>query len=140
LITLENKISKTLVDTLIDLQMEEAPLISKKTAAGEKCASCNQFINHHHVDNILNNEHKSNLYKTTNKFHCGNYRVGEVKQNNSNVINELPDEDGPTKKLQLPEININRSAEFQSNLYNNKKITLLLTIVIVTRLILIHQL
>jgi hypothetical protein len=42
--TLENKISKTLVDTLIDLQMEEAPLIVKKSMNGEKCASCNQII------------------------------------------------------------------------------------------------
>jgi hypothetical protein len=40
---LENKISRTLVDTLIDLQMDEAPLMVKKNMANvEKCASCNQ--------------------------------------------------------------------------------------------------
>ena len=43
--TLENKISKTLVDTIIDLQMDEAPLIIKKTPNNlEICASCNQLI------------------------------------------------------------------------------------------------
>ena len=43
--SLENKISKTLVDTIIDLQMDEAPLIIKKTSNNmEICASCNQFI------------------------------------------------------------------------------------------------
>ena len=43
--SLENKISKTLVDTIIDLQMDEAPLIIKKTPNNlEICASCNQLI------------------------------------------------------------------------------------------------
>ena len=43
---LENKISRTLVDTLIDLQMDEAPLMTKKNLTGnvEKCASCNQIL------------------------------------------------------------------------------------------------
>jgi len=40
---LENKISRTLVDTLIDLQMDEAPLMVKKNMKNvELCASCNQ--------------------------------------------------------------------------------------------------
>ena len=43
--SLENKISKTLVDTIIDLQMDEAPLIMKKAPNNiEICASCNQII------------------------------------------------------------------------------------------------
>ena len=43
--SLENKISKTLVDTIIDLQMDEATLIIKKTPNNlEICASCNQLI------------------------------------------------------------------------------------------------
>ena len=29
--------------------MEEAPLIVKKSVMGEKCASCNQFIQHDHM-------------------------------------------------------------------------------------------
>ena len=42
---LENKISKTLVDTIIDLQMDEAPLILKTNAQNvELCASCNQTL------------------------------------------------------------------------------------------------
>ena len=40
---LENKISKTLVDTIIDLQMDDQPLIIKKNVNGtDVCASCNQ--------------------------------------------------------------------------------------------------
>ena len=40
---LENKISKTLVDTIIDLQMDDQPLIIKKNGNGvDICASCNQ--------------------------------------------------------------------------------------------------
>ena len=40
---LENKISKTLVDTIIDLQMDDQPLIVKKNGNGlDICASCNQ--------------------------------------------------------------------------------------------------
>ncbi len=43
--SLENKISKTLVDTIIDLQMEEAPLLTKKNSRNvEICASCNQVL------------------------------------------------------------------------------------------------
>ena len=43
--SLENKISKTLVDTIIDLQMDEAPLLIKKNSRNyEMCASCNQPI------------------------------------------------------------------------------------------------
>ena len=42
---LETKISKTLVDTIIDLQMEDQPLIAKKNVNGvEICASCNQSM------------------------------------------------------------------------------------------------
>ena len=43
---LESKISKTLVDTIIDLQMDEQPLIIKKNGNGvDVCASCNQPVN-----------------------------------------------------------------------------------------------
>ena len=42
---LETKISKTLVDTIIDLQMDDQPLIIKKNANGvDVCASCNQPV------------------------------------------------------------------------------------------------
>ena len=41
--SLENKISKTLVDTIIDLQMDDAPLLVKKTGSKiDLCASCNR--------------------------------------------------------------------------------------------------
>ena len=44
---LESKISRTFVDTLIDLQMDEAPLLVKKNfreITEQKCASCGQNI------------------------------------------------------------------------------------------------
>jgi hypothetical protein len=41
--TLENKISKTLVDTIIDLQMDDAPLLMKQNNKNVGlCASCNR--------------------------------------------------------------------------------------------------
>ena len=46
--TLENKISKTLVDTIIDIQMDDVPLIIKKNHRNvDLCASCNRPINEH---------------------------------------------------------------------------------------------
>ena len=43
--SLENKISRTLVDTLIDLQLDEAPLMIKKNLKYvDRCASCNQVL------------------------------------------------------------------------------------------------
>lgn len=53
--TLENKISKTLVDTLIDLQIEEAPLILKKGVGLDKCGSCNQVLQKESNTNSINN-------------------------------------------------------------------------------------
>ena len=47
---LESKISRTLVDTLIDLQMDETPLVVKRNyrdirdITGPKCASCGQNL------------------------------------------------------------------------------------------------
>ena len=52
--SLENKISRTLVDTLIDLQLDEAPLIVKKNMKNvDRCASCNQVLpnnNNHYIN------------------------------------------------------------------------------------------
>ena len=60
--SLENKISKTLVDTIIDLQMDEAPLIIKKNAKNyELCASCNQPVK---KNDYLNTDR--NFYKSSN--------------------------------------------------------------------------
>lgn len=121
--TLENKISKTLVDTLIDLQMEEAPLIVKKSVGGEKCASCNQYLphSHNHHDQGNHYEHK-NLYKTTSKFHATGYRPGESNKvssgnmiNINNPINEVSEDErgnninNSKKAFQLPDINLNKS-------------------------------
>jgi len=48
---IQNKISKTLVDTLIDLQTEETPLITKtNNRLNQKCGSCDQPIKPVHYD------------------------------------------------------------------------------------------
>ena len=63
--SLENKISKTLVDTIIDLQMDEAPLIVKKNMKNvEKCASCNQVL-----------PQSNAMYYSTDKFRTTKYNI-----------------------------------------------------------------
>ena len=53
---LENKISKTLVDTLIDLQLDEAPLMIKKNVKyADRCASCNQVLPQNNTYKIKTN-------------------------------------------------------------------------------------
>ena len=70
---LENKISKTLVDTLIDLQLDDAPLLVKKSAQADKCGSCNQIVlnvPNPHSNSILsqnNNIGYENAFPTSNK-------------------------------------------------------------------------
>ncbi len=135
--TLENKISKTLVDTLIDLQMEEAPLITKKTQVGEKCASCNQLVPHHH-----DFDHK---YKTGGKFH-GNHgnmkdKMGAINElsiqdeatlaQGSGVVNSQGNNHGGTvsagkesnnsKKLHLPDINPSKSSDLNTNMKKSSR-------------------
>ena len=61
--TLENKISKTLVDTIIDLQMDDAPLLTKKNQRNvELCASCNRPLND---NNFCNKTIEQNHNNTT---------------------------------------------------------------------------
>ena len=75
--TLENKISKTLVDTIIDLQMEDAPLILKKNQRNvELCASCNRPLNDNNIycktiEHIPTNT-STNFMKTPRRNHLRN--------------------------------------------------------------------
>ena len=65
---IQNKISKTLVDTLIDLQTEEAPLIMKTNKKlNDKCISCDQYYKHGNNEENKNNKHGKNnyIYATT---------------------------------------------------------------------------
>lgn len=69
--SLENKISKTLVDTIIDLEMSEAPLIVKKGVKAERCASCNQILP----------SAQSTFYSTSTGFRNTKYTLkGGVKE------------------------------------------------------------
>ena len=101
--SLENKISKTLVDTIIDLQMDEAPLIVKKNAKNfDLCASCNQPIK----------KGNNNYLNTDRNFYKGN------KNNNSNItggINSFRNNSNHHVSLSL---NMNQT----NTNFNNKKL------------------
>ena len=106
--TLENKISKTLVDTLIDLQMEEAPLIVKKSMNGEKCASCNQFVQNgqgtvYPSDDCSNNHYNSQKFKFKNvQENCYKFGAGSYSRYLSSMDNV--NEEIKNKTVLLPEI------------------------------------
>ena len=94
--SLENKISKTLVDTIIDLQMDEDPLIAKKNIKNlEICASCNQILKR---NNSINNESLSE-----NKTHTNKFKIQNTKYNNMKSISIKNGFYSPNKIL--PEIN-----------------------------------
>ena len=75
---LESKISRTLVDTLIDLQMDEAPLVVKRNfreITGQKCASCGQ-----HLPNIFNGGMNNNS-TDFNNIGISQYKIFKSKNN-----------------------------------------------------------
>lgn len=140
---LESKISKTLVDTLIDLQMEEAPLIIKKTAHGEKCASCNQFIHssahnshsHHHnnhdqneTTNPTNTKYKlKTIHDSSFKYGTGSYSrhlansdhiQEEIKMRASGINIQLPEIKEKPKKVNI----IKPSALYKSDEFIDKQL------------------
>ena len=93
--SLENKISKTLVDTIIDLQMDEAPLIVKKNAKNyDLCASCNQPLKKQNYLNTDRNFYKSNNNNGKNTFrNNSNHHISlniNMNQTNSNFNKKLP--------------------------------------------------
>ena len=80
--SLENKISKTLVDTIIDLQMDEAPLIIKKTSNNlDICASCNQIIRDRGYINVTEQNSQSSQNININK--------NNITSNNNNNNNKF---------------------------------------------------
>ena len=89
--SLENKISKTLVDTIIDLQMDEAPLIVKKNAQNfELCASCNQIVkkgNSNYLDTDRNfyKSNKNNKGKNTFRNNSNHHMSLNLNINQSNT-------------------------------------------------------
>ena len=99
---LENKISKTLVDTIIDLQMDEAPLIVKTNMQNvELCASCNQTLK----KNIMNTDR--NFYRNTGDYNFfGNNKKGFKNNSNhhSNLNINLKETNNNYKNKKLPGI------------------------------------
>ena len=112
---LESKISKTLVDTIIDLQMDDQPLILKKIGNGaDVCASCNQPLSRNSAlyggeiltGNIgnLNLSRVKNLNKSYVNFTQSNIKstnISSERNLNSNISlgqSKLPDIVSPQKK------------------------------------------
>ena len=86
---LESKISRTLVDTLIDLQMDESPLIVKKNFREineQKCASCGQSLQNVVSNGILRNSLDFNNY---NNFVLNQNKTFRTK--NIGDKNKLPE-------------------------------------------------
>ena len=82
---LESKISRTLVDTLIDLQMDEAPLVIKRNFReinDKKCASCGQNLPNIN-SGIMNNS------SDFNNLGINQYKI--FKQKNVGEKDKLPD-------------------------------------------------
>ena len=79
---LENKISRTLVDTLIDLQLDEAPLMTKKNLMGnvEKCASCNQPLPQNQGYYMVNKSIDFNNYGNRNSNFKSKYVIKESEK------------------------------------------------------------
>ena len=112
--SLENKISKTLVDTIIDLQMDEAPLIIKKTSNNmDICASCNQIIkdrgyvntteNSQSSQNINKNLSTNNKNDANNKFRKTFYGFNRTQTSMPKINNVM------SLRKDLPDINKNNS-------------------------------
>ena len=107
--SLENKISKTLVDTIIDLQMDEAPLIIKKTSNNlEICASCNQLIpkDKLYISNTEQNSQSNqnininkNISSNNNKFRKTFYGFNRTQTSMPKINNVM------SLKKELPDIN-----------------------------------
>ena len=77
---LESKISKTLVDTIIDLQMDDQPLIIKKNGNGvDVCASCNQPLSRNN-----NNIFGSGEFLSGN---MSNLNMSKIKSSNRSLLN-----------------------------------------------------
>ena len=100
--SLESKISQTLVDTIIDIQMDEAPLLVKKNNNLEICASCNQLLK---KNKSLDNDSIASPNKTYNN----KFRIKNVKCNGASTqtMNAKAFSLSPNKFL--PEININNT-------------------------------
>jgi hypothetical protein len=142
---LENKISKTLVDTILDLQMEDTPLIIKKSMTGnanKKCASCNQYLlneknghnncmvedenrntyNNLNINNTINNNNNLSKYKFRSiQDNSNKYGTGSYSRHLINIDNE--DLRGGERKIfynQLPNIpERNTRSSVKKNINNN---------------------
>ena len=98
---LESKISKTLVDTIIDLQMDDQPLIIKKNANGvDVCASCNQPLSRN------NNVFGGGEFLTTS---IGNMNISRIKNSNRSLVNF-------TQPSNVKSTNISSERNLNSNL------------------------
>ena len=115
-----------MVDTLLDIQIDEAPLIIKKGNQGERCASCSQnigFVNHCHDRNEHSGD-KVNFSSSVTNINLKKYNKDmknpSLAENAEEflIISKLGKNVNASSLIanNLPEINNN------SILYNNKNV------------------
>ena len=105
---LENKISKTLVDTIIDLQMDDQPLIIKKNGNGvDVCASCNQQLSRN-SNNYMGGEFASGNISSMSNLNMSRKNIKNlltytlplnIKSNNQNSDRSLKNINSGNNKL-----------------------------------------
>ena len=105
---LENKISKTLVDTIIDLQMDDQPLIIKKNGNGvDVCASCNQQLSRN-SNNFIGGEFASGNISSMSNLNMSRKNIknlvtytlpSNIKSNNQNSDRSLKNINSGNNKL-----------------------------------------
>ena len=82
---------------MIDLQLEDAPLLGKKSNNGDKCGSCNQFVPLMTSGNLINQYNHQNLHNNE----CDRNKMINTMNNASNKSNIF-------KKITNIDRNINR--------------------------------
>jgi hypothetical protein len=91
--------------------MEEAPLIVKKSAVGDKCASCNQnIVNSSNIDGFNSAKYKSGKY---GKTYSGNMYLKNIPSIKDQFGSSLTDRiiTSPSKKISFPEISVLKTQE-----------------------------
>lgn len=104
---IENKISRVLIDTLIELQNEEVPLIVKQSNLSDKCMSCNQFIPNKNNQYLQNGEANNNTKSSIG----GNIKIKINNSTNITNMSNLNTNETNEKLITNPSVNVNTKAK-----------------------------
>ena len=117
---LENKISKALVDSLIDIHLDDVPLIVKESLNSDKCASCGQPL---HVNPKGNQGHNRSLSSVNeeaeNKYNLKNLHDNCIKYGTGSYSRILSNSD----KIKEEFIKLNKSVQKDQKEITNKSMS-----------------